>query len=67
MKLHPRTGLVNEAGAKIQRAISQAAIEYGLTSIELLQILQAPIQTELRHMLRAERHPENPSKRSDEA
>lgn len=59
--------MVREATDELNTHIRMLAGKYDLTSIELLQILAERSALELRFMLRAERHPENPYKKADEA
>lgn len=66
MKLHRRTLLVSAAESELNRAISDLALKHQISSVELLQILSARAQAELKFMLRAERHPKNPNKKADE-
>lgn len=66
MRLHERTLMVQKARGEISTMVFEYAEKNDLTSVELLQALTSVIETELKYMLRAERHPDDPSKRADE-
>lgn len=65
--LHPRTLPVNQAGAEFRDWLWRFQAAKGLTDIELLQMLGESQLVTLKYMLRAERHPEDPDKKADEA
>lgn len=67
MRLHPRTQIVAMAENELNEEINAIAVRHDLSSVELLQILAARTQSELRYMLRAERHPSDPTKKADGA
>jgi hypothetical protein len=67
LRLHPRTMPVQSAEAKIHMSLWKQQEEYDLTDIELLRILIAAQQSVTRYMLRAERHPDDPDRKADEA
>lgn len=55
-QIHPREKLVAQAGNKISQAIDDIDEEFGLTTVELLQILIGYQATTLKYALRMERH-----------
>jgi len=67
VRLHPRRQQVHQAENDIATAVEQAISTYELTFVESLQILGAIQSEHLKWMLRAERHPDDPSKKGDEA
>lgn len=67
VKLHPRTLPVQGAAAEIRLALIRLQDEHGLTDIEMLQAVGAWQAGKLKHMLRAERHPDSPDRGGDEA
>lgn len=67
MKLHPRYTIVRAASAELNGFVSQLVDKHDLTATELLQLLSEQIGNELKYMLRAERHPDDPDKKANEA
>ncbi len=67
MKLHPRTRKVIDAEVELRKHLLDWQHRHGLTAIEVSQILTSELQNELRYLLRAERHPNEPNKKADEA
>ena len=67
MTLHPRTLKVQRASNEIQLKIIELAEAADLTDIEVLQMLASMQQSILKHMLRDERHPDNPNEPADRA
>jgi hypothetical protein len=66
MKLHPRTMTVERAEVELSQFLLQWAEQHELTWCEMARALTEQIQMCLKYMLRAERHPEDPSKKADE-
>ncbi len=67
MPLHQRFFVVKAASLELETAVSKVVQDHGLTYVEALQAL-AEIQTRfLKYMLRAERHPNDPERKGDEA
>lgn len=66
LRAHPRTGVTARADAEFNEAVSQVVKRHQLTSVELMQILAARMQSLLKYMLRHERHPDDPDKGGDE-
>lgn len=66
IRLHPRTRVVQRAERKIGDVIEQAREEFGLTAVELLQILSSAQLHVLKYELRRERHPGDPGRNADE-
>ena len=67
LRLHSRTMQVQGAEANIRLKLIEFQQEYGLTDIEMLQILHLAQLSILKYMLRAERHPNDPERKADEA
>ena len=67
MKLHERTMRVQAAGAQLKFDLIKFHDEHDLTLIEMLTLLQDAQRSITKHLLRAERHPDDPSRRADEA
>lgn len=67
MRLHERTLPVQKAEAEFGLMWIDFCQENDLTYVEALQILNGTIAGHLKYMLRAERHPDEPEKRGDEA
>ncbi len=66
MKLHPRTPIVTKARLQLDNALWDMISHHQLTFVETLQILHELTAAQLKFMLRAERHPEDPNKKGDE-
>lgn len=67
MKLHERTMPVARARAEICLALIRLQEEHDLTDIEMLQAIGEAQALILKYMLRAERHPNDPEAKGDEA
>lgn len=67
MKLHERTLIVQKAEAEIGLAFWEIPAVEGLTTAELLAVLCRLTASVVRMELRAERHPDDPLKKADEA
>lgn len=67
MRLHERTTVVQRAEAEIGMAFWQIPAIKELTPLELAMVLSRMTASAIRMALRAERHPENPEKKADEA
>lgn len=67
MQLHPRTLIVQGAAAQIGLAVCRLAEEHDLTAIETLKCVLECAHQWTTMALRAERHPENPDHKADEA
>lgn len=67
LRLHPRTRPVLKAEAAIKMAIITLQREWGLTDTEMLRALLEAQQVITTRMLRAERHPDDPERKADEA
>lgn len=68
MRLHERYHLVQEARLGLSGRVIEWLDAYpDLTYVEAMQCLQAEQDSLLRYALRAERHPDDPDKKADEA
>ncbi len=67
MKLHPRTQPVGSASAYTRSALLDIQDEFELTDVEMLRILLEAAERVSKHLLRAERHPDNQELKGDEA
>ena len=67
IRLHPRMQQVRLARGEISEAVMDIAKDRSLTMIETVGILTEVAQEWCRHLLRAERHPDDPEKKADEA
>lgn len=67
MRLHPRTLPVQQAGNAIRTELIRLQEQHDLTDVEMLRILLDHQHTITKYMLRAERHPEDPERKADEA
>jgi hypothetical protein len=67
MKVHPRLFKVQKAGNEIGSAITTIASQHELTVVEVVGVLINHAAQWQKYSLREERHPEDPSKRADEA
>ena len=67
MRLHERTLPVQQASRDIRDALDELQREHDLTDVEMLRVLNEHQDNIARHMLRAERHPNDPGKKADEA
>lgn len=66
MKLHHRTMRVQSASAEIRLRLLDYEADLGLTDVEMLHILTEAQQAYVRSILRAERHPDDPTRKADE-
>lgn len=66
MTPHPRHQSVTEAQFEIGVKLNALQREHGLTNTEMLQAVTSWQGTALKYMLRAERHPDDPSAAADE-
>jgi hypothetical protein len=62
---HPRTQQVAAAQADVQWRLCKLQREHGLTDVEMLQAVAGWQSGCLKSMLRAERHPDDPSAPAD--
>jgi len=67
MHLHERTLKVQKAQAEIKYMLIIEIQRHGLTDGEVVMMLGDFLQSTAKYMIRAERHPEDPEKRGDEA
>lgn len=67
MQLHPRTNIVDKARSKLAEFMLQLEQEHDLTYGEMLSLLCKQAAEVARYLIRDERHPNNPSKKGDEA
>ena len=67
IKLHPRMGMISTAEAKLKIVFFDELKKHNLTYIEAMQAAVGIQTSLLRYALRAERHPEDPEKKADEA
>jgi hypothetical protein len=58
---------VSRAGSALEEAILKIAEKYELTNIELAAIQVGRLESTLKYALRAERHPDDPTRKADEA
>ena len=66
MNIHPRVAIVNDAISRMNKTLGDVADELELTNGEYLMVIGAVFGDRLqgfaKHMIRAERHPEDPDK-----
>lgn len=67
MKLHSRTIPVQAATAELKLTLLDFQEGHDLTDVEMLGALQEIESNITRRLLRAERHPDNPGRKADEA
>lgn len=67
MRLHPRTRPVSLASCDFEDSLWKFMRDRDLTYVETLRILIECQQTITKYMLRAERHPDDPDAKADEA
>lgn len=67
LRLHPRAIPVQAAGADLTMALIDFQGSHELTDVEMLRALLEQVQHISTRMLRAERHPDNPDQKADEA
>ncbi len=66
LRLHPRTMLVQKADVELHGFLAEWQNRHGLTFGEVAVILADRQQNVLKYVLRAERHPEDPTRKADE-
>ena len=67
MNVHPRYFIVKQAELEIEKAVYDLLDKHGLTSVERLQVMIRLPESQLKCLLRAERHPGVPNgKKADE-
>jgi len=66
-RLHPRHTQVARAKCDIQDAVAVAWKSHDLTVGELVSVLVSIASEHTKFVLRAERHPDDPNKKADEA
>ena len=67
MKLHPRTRVVDKARLEFDQFLLDLADKHELTYGELFSMLGQAIANNAKYQIRAERHPDDPDKKGDEA
>jgi len=67
MKLHTRTCIVEKARHAFVTFLLELRQEYELTYGELFQLLGNAVTDLAKYQIRAERHPDDPDKRGDDA
>ena len=67
LRLHPRTRPVRKAAVVFIDWLIGFQEEHNLTDIEMMQIITEGQQMVLKYALRAERHPDDPDAKADEA
>jgi len=67
MELHPRMFLVEQAKRDVGEALAPIIRKYHLTYVELNEILLCEALNWNKYAKRAERHPNDPDKKGDEA
>jgi hypothetical protein len=67
LRLHPRTMPVQSARAQLAGILIEWQTEHGLTNIEACTVLAEELRSLLKYPLRAERHPDDPDRKADEA
>jgi hypothetical protein len=65
--LHPRTLPVQGAGAAIRTELDRLQREHDLTDVEMHRILLHYMDGVAKGWLQAERHPDDPDRKADEA
>ena len=67
MKLHPRTRVIDKARLEFDQFLLDLADKHELTYGELFSLLGQAITNNAKYQIRAERHPNDPDKKGDEA
>ena len=67
MKLHPRTRIVTEARREFEEFLLDLEQKHELSYGELFLMLGQAIANNAKYQIRAERHPDDPDKKGDEA
>jgi len=65
MKIHPRSIVVDKAALDAAVALDGIANNYSLTTTELFIVINRYQSNVLKHLLRMERHPDDPSQPAD--
>jgi len=67
LRLHPRTMMVQRAEAEFRVCVLEFLDSHdGLTDVELAGIMLLAPAIPIKYALRAERHPDDPSRKADE-
>lgn len=67
MKLHSRTRVVDKARQEFETFLLDLEQKHALTFGELFSLLGSKIADLAKYQIRAERHPDDPDKKGDEA
>lgn len=67
LKLHPRTRAVDKARLEFDQFLLDLAEKHELTYGELFSMLGLAIANNAKYQIRAERHPNDPEKKGDDA
>ena len=67
MKLHPRMVVVQQARHAFETFLLELETEHELTYGELFSMIGQAITNNAKYQIRAERHPDDPDKKGDEA
>jgi len=67
VKLHPRTLVVERARHAFETFLLELETEHELTYGELFSLLANAVGNLAKYQIRAERHPDEPGKKGDEA
>lgn len=67
MRIDAEAQRVRMAQAEVTVAVWKLQAEHDLTDVEMLQAIAGWQDTKLKHMLRAERHPDDPDRPADVA
>jgi len=66
LRLHARTMTVHRAEGELGMMLVELQQRHDLTDIEMIVIMTAQLQSLAKYPLRAERHPDDPSRKADE-
>ncbi len=67
IRLHPRYQIVQEARHEVGKALTDAIDKHGLTYGEIFSVLSDVMGEWAKYAIRSERHPDDASKKGDEA
>lgn len=67
MKIHPRTLIVDKARLAFDQFLLDLEQKHNLTYGEIFSLLGGAVVSLAKYQIRAERHPEEPGKKGDEA
>jgi len=67
VKLHERTQIVSQARSEFDRFLLDLEQKHELTFGEMFSIIGSAISNLAKYQIRAERHPDDPNKKGDEA